>query len=111
MTGSAGSGLVSILTATTLFPNAAQPTHGVFVQTRLCKLLESGNVRAEVLAPVAYAPALIRYGDSDRLRAVPLEEQRNGLSIFHPRYLVIPKLGMNVAPYTLFRAMRRALAQ
>jgi glycosyltransferase involved in cell wall biosynthesis len=32
---------------------------------------------------------------------------RDGLTIEHPRYLVLPKIGMNVTPHTLYRAMRR----
>ena len=31
------------------------------------------------------------------------------LPLEHPRYLVIPKVGMNLAPYTLYAAMKRRL--
>lgn len=109
MSESGRSDKLSILTATTLFPNAVQPSHGIFVETRLRKLVQSGEVRAEVLAPVAYVPPLIRYAGGDRLRHIPVCEQRNDLTVYHPRYLVIPKLGMNLAPYTLYRVMQRAL--
>jgi glycosyltransferase involved in cell wall biosynthesis len=102
---------LSILTATTLFPNTVQPSHGIFVETRLRKLVQSGQVRAEVLAPVAYVPPLIRYAGGDKLRDIPAIEQRNDLTVYHPRYLVVPKFGMNLAPHTLYRAMRRALRE
>ncbi|MBM3523416.1 MAG: glycosyltransferase family 4 protein, partial [Alphaproteobacteria bacterium] len=36
------------LTFTTLFPNAIKPTHGVFVETRLRRLVASGRVAARV---------------------------------------------------------------
>ena len=34
---------------------------------------------------------------------------RGGLHVEHPRYAVVPKVGMNVTPYTLFLSMRKAL--
>jgi glycosyltransferase involved in cell wall biosynthesis len=98
---------ISILTATTLFPNAQQPSHGIFVETRLRHLAASGKVRAQVLAPVTWAPPLLpRFR---KLRQVQEHERRNGFEVEHPRYVVIPKVGMNLAPYTLYRAMRQSL--
>ena len=98
---------ISILTATTLFPNAQQPSHGIFVETRLRHLTASGQARAHVLAPVAWAPPFLpRFR---KLRLVFDREIRNGLALEHPRYLVVPKIGMNLAPHTLYRAMRRRL--
>jgi glycosyltransferase involved in cell wall biosynthesis len=98
---------ISILTATTLFPNDQQPSHGIFVETRLRHLAASGKVRAHVLAPVTWAPPLLpRFR---KLRQVQEHEHRNGLEIEHPRYVVIPRIGMNLAPYTLYRAMRQSL--
>ncbi|HVZ70366.1 MAG TPA: glycosyltransferase family 4 protein [Rhizomicrobium sp.] len=101
---------ISILTATTLFPNLAQPSHGVFVETRLRHLLASGEVAAHVLAPVPWLPPFVRYSSYGPLRDVPSRIVRNGLTIEHPRYLVVPKFGMTLTPSTLYRAMRRRLA-
>ena len=47
---------ISILTTSTLFPNSRQPSHGIFVETRLRRLLADGKVTARVLAPVPWAP-------------------------------------------------------
>jgi len=96
---------ISVLTATTLFPNSQQPSHGIFVETRLRHLVSSGKVRAHVLAPVTWAPPFL--AGFAKLRQVPDRENRNGLDIEHPRYLVIPKVGMNLTPHTLYRAMRQ----
>ena len=98
---------ISILTATTLFPNAQQPSHGIFVETRLRHLAASGKVRPHVMAPVTWAPPL--RPEIQKLRQVPEHEHRNGFEIEHPRYVVIPRIGMNLAPYTLYRAMRQGL--
>jgi teichuronic acid biosynthesis glycosyltransferase TuaC len=102
---------ISILTTTTLFPNSLQPAHGIFVETRLRRLLEDGKVRARVLAPVPWAPPGLPNPERRHLRRIPDFEQRNGLEVDHPRYVVIPKIGMNLTPHTLYHAMRRRLAR
>ncbi|HKU65493.1 MAG TPA: glycosyltransferase family 4 protein [Rhizomicrobium sp.] len=102
---------ISILTASTLFPNSVQPSHGIFVETRLRRLVADGKVTARVLAPVPWAPPGLPGTEMKKLRAIPDFEQRNGLDVDHPRYVVIPKLGMNLTPHTLYRAMRRRLRQ
>lgn len=98
---------LSILTATTLFPNPAQRAHGVFVETRLRHLLASGEVTAHVLAPIPWLPPMVRYSSYGPLQTVPSREQRNGLIVEHPRYLVVPKFGMTLTPLMLYRAMRK----
>lgn len=98
---------ISILTTTTLFPNSGQPAHGIFVETRLRHLTAGGKVSAQVLAPVTWAPPLLPA--FRKLRQIPTRERRNGFEIEHPRYLVIPKIGMNLSPHTLYGAMRKSL--
>jgi teichuronic acid biosynthesis glycosyltransferase TuaC len=100
---------INILTATTLFPNSVQPAHGIFVETRLRRLLVDGRVRARVLAPVPWAPPGVQRSEWAKLRQVPKREERNGITADHPRYVVIPKIGMNLAPYTLYATMKMQL--
>ncbi len=102
-------GMLSILTATTLFPNDAKPAHGAFVAMRLEKLIASHEVAAEVLAPVPWIPPLMRYPHVGRLDLVPRKTTRGQMIVWHPRYLVVPKIGMTLTPLTLFHTMRRAL--
>ena len=97
---------ISILTVSTLFPNVVQPSHGIFVETRLRKLVADGRVRAQVLAPVPWLPPRISYGSLGPLWKVPHHVVRHGIAVSQPRYLVIPKIGMNIAPYTLYMSMR-----
>ncbi|HTO40727.1 MAG TPA: glycosyltransferase, partial [Rhizomicrobium sp.] len=99
--------LISILTTTTLFPNSVQRAHGVFVETRLRHLLASGEVRAHVLAPVPWLPPMVRYSSYGPLQSVPQRVERGGLTVEHPRYLVVPKFGMTITPHTLYHAMRK----
>ena len=97
---------IRLLTFSTLFPNAARPNHGVFVENRLRHLLATGAATSTVVAPVPWFPSTARwFGDWARNARAPHTEQRNGLAVLHPRYPVLPRVGMSVAPWLLFRAM------
>lgn len=99
-----------ILTFSTLFPSSVRPTHGIFVETRLRELLKSGRVEARVVAPVPWFPSTDpRWGDYAKFAATPAREQRNGLDVLHPRYLLAPKVGMTSAPLTLALGARAAV--
>jgi glycosyltransferase involved in cell wall biosynthesis len=98
---------MNILSFTTLYPNAAQPVHGVFVENRLRRLVETGKVSLTVVAPVPWFPFSSKaFGNYAVYSKVPAHEVRHGIEIFHPRYRVIPKVGMNVAPALLYRGTR-----
>jgi len=90
---------IRILTFSTLYPNEVQPNHGIFVENRLRHLVGSGAVEAVVVAPVPYFPSGSRvFGRWSDYARVPKAERRNGLIVHHPRYPVLPKIGMNLAP-------------
>lgn len=102
---------MNILTVTTLFPNNYQPRHGIFVEQRLGKLVESGRVQSRIIAPVPWFPFRNRcFGRYSLYADVPVREQRNGLEVIHPRFISIPGLSMYLAPLTLARAMYKAAA-
>ena len=101
-----------LLTFSTLFPHAARPNHGIFVENRLRHLLASGQASSTVLAPVPWFPSRWQgFGDWALNAAAPAAELRHGISIHHPRFPVIPKLGMAAAPWLLYRAMLPRLAR
>jgi len=107
--GSASNRVLSILTVSTLYPNDVQPTHGIFVETRLRKLVADGRVKARVLAPVPWLPPFVSYGSVGPLWTIPRHSERHGIQVSHPRYLVVPKIGMNLTPHMLYRAMHAEL--
>ena len=93
---------INILTFSTLYPNKIQPNHGIFVENRLRHLVASGRVRSVVVAPVPYFPSNSPlFGRWSQLCQVPRHEARHGLTIHHPRYPVIPKVGTSLAPALL----------
>jgi glycosyltransferase involved in cell wall biosynthesis len=97
---------VRLLTFSTLFPHAARPNHGIFVENRLRHLLASNQATSTVLAPVPWFPSRsARFGDWALNARAPATETRHGIAIRHPRYPVLPKLGMSLAPWLLYRAM------
>ncbi|MCC7486320.1 MAG: glycosyltransferase family 4 protein [Burkholderiales bacterium] len=94
-----------IITYTTLYPNAARPGHGIFVETRLAQLVASGAVRSTVVAPVPWFPiGAPAFGDYARHARAPRREERAGLCVLHPRFPSVPKVGMTVAPFLLAAA-------
>lgn len=104
-----------LLTFSTLFPNAAAPSHGIFVENRLRHLLASGEAETRVIAPVPWFPSRNpRFGAYSAYAAAPRREHRHGIDIDHPRYPLIPKIGMTITPALLYLwalpAVRRLLA-
>jgi len=107
--------MIRTLLFSTLYPSSVRPSHGIFVETRLRHLLASGEVETRVVAPVPWFPFKHpRFGEYAKHAAVPVYEERNGIRVEHPRYLLLPKVGMNSAPTSLARtglkAARRLIA-
>lgn len=96
---------MKILTYTTLYPDSSRPGHGIFVENRLRHLVADGAVQSRVVAPVPWFPSSRpAFGEYASYARVPKAEQRNGISVQHPRYLLLPKVGMTTAPYLMARA-------
>ncbi len=101
---------IRLLTFTTLYPHAGLPNQGIFVENRLRQLVGTGRATSTVLAPVPWFPSRHkRFGGWARFARADMEEQRHGLRIFHPRYAVIPKVGMATAPAALYATAKRAM--
>ncbi len=91
-----------ILLFSSLYPSSIKPRHGVFVEHRLRKLLSSNQVEARVMAPVPWFPSSNeRFGSYAEFARVPAKEVRHGIDVYHPRYLLLPRIGMTSAPFFL----------
>lgn len=103
---------MKILTFSTLFPNRERPGHGIFVETRLRHLIADGKVQARVVAPVPWFPFRdARFGQYANFARTPREETRSGIRVEYPRYPVLPKIGMNVAPLLLANAVKPVIGR
>ncbi len=94
---------MKILLFTTLYPNAEQTHHGIFIEKRLLELRKRYELDVEVVAPVPWFPFNYHWAGSYRKYSrIAKSETRSGVLIHHPRYLVIPILGWRFAPISLF---------
>ncbi len=102
---------MNILLFSALFPHAFEPTLGIFVENRMQHLRANKDVKVTVVAPVPWFPFTHRlFGAYGRAASAPKVEVRNGVTIYHPRYIVIPKIGMLLTPYFLFRAAKKCIS-
>ncbi len=103
--------MIRTITFSTLFPNSTQLTHGIFVANRLSELVSSGGVSTKVVAPIPWFPSTNRrFGEYASYAAAPRFEQLFGQEVYHPRYPVIPKIGMHLAPMLLYLGARATLS-
>ena len=101
---------MNILTFSSLYPNNTNSIHGIFIERRLKELVRRTSIRSTVVAPVPWFPFRSRvFGDYAKLAAITRSERRSGLDVWHNRYPVIPKIGMNVAPKLMAHASKRTV--
>lgn len=90
---------MKILTFTTLYPNNVKNGHGIFVEQRLRNLLKLKGISAKVIAPVPWFPfSSKKFGQYAKFAEVLRKEERFNIHIEHPRYPLIPKIGMTISP-------------
>ena len=79
-----------LLVFSTVFPNAAQPHHGIFVRERMRGL--PPDVEVMVVAPTPWFPFVsgLRPGFRPSLPQTSREEVQDGVRVLHPRFLSFP---------------------
>ncbi len=91
------------------------PHHGIFVLERLRAWRQRHGGDAVVVAPIPWVPSALARGRYRVFRETAKEETRDGFRVIHPRYLVIPKVGMTLTPWTMAlgaaATVRRLLAE
>jgi glycosyl transferase family 4 len=89
-----------ILTFTTMYPNPAEPRHGLFVRARIRALARLADV--QVMAPVPWCPPIAGLPERFyRCRDVARREERDALTVHHPRFAVIPGVLKSTDPVLL----------
>lgn len=80
-----------VLSLATLFPDAARPNFGLFVEQSLRALAEQPGVALTVVAPVGLPPfPLSLHSQYRALRPLAASEQWKGLTVHRPRFMLIP---------------------
>lgn len=101
---------LNFLVVTTLYPNKIQFRHGVFVESRIKHLLQRGEMSLKVIAPVPWFPFRSKYFPGySKFVDIPGHEVRDGIDVYHPRYIVIPKIGMLLTPFLLAFSLYRQI--
>ena len=95
-----------ILSVATLFPDAARPNFGLFVEKSLLALAAQPGVMLTVVAPVGLPPFPLSLHPRYRaLRQLPRREAWRGLTVHRPRFTLIPKFGAARNPAAIARAV------
>lgn len=97
---------MKVIVFTSLFPNEVQPDHAIFIKNRMEAVQRTQGVEVKVVAPVPYFPKFpFSCSLFSRWRVfsdIPKNEWIGNLEVWHPRYLVIPKIGMSIHGLFMF---------
>src|SRR3546814_16937953 len=87
------SAMLRVLTLSTLFPNASQPTLGVFVERQTLALAGLDDVALEVVSPIGLPPwPLSLHSPYAPHALLPLREEWKGVTVHRPRFRALPQL-------------------
>lgn len=89
-----------VLIYTTLFPNSIHPLQGNFILERMRHLRKFADM--SVVAPVPYFPQVGLNARWSKFASVPRTELFSGFEVDHPRYVVLPKIGMATHGVSMF---------
>ena len=87
-----------VLVMTKIFPNCVEPLSSPFNRRQFSELARLCEV--EVLATIPWFPgasAVKRWSHAGRLSMVPDADTIDGLSVRHPRFVMLPKVGRSLA--------------
>lgn len=101
-----------VLMLSHMYPNAVSPLGGIFVCQQAVALARLG-VELNVVAPVPWVPAFMAgRGKWGGYPSVPLQEQPDGFSVYHPRVLEFPRsLFFEFYPQTFARGIERVFTE
>jgi len=91
-----------ILTFASLFPNSADPDHGIFVYQRSAHLAKRPGNEVEVVAPIPYLPRWVKTRRWQTMASLPRQETIQTLTVHHPRYFLLPKISMPFHALSMF---------
>lgn len=95
-----------VLSIATLFPDAARPNFGLFVERSLRALAAQPGIELTVVAPIGLPPFPLSLHPRYRtLRHLPPREEWNGLTVHRPHFTLIPRLGARRNPAQIARAV------
>jgi glycosyltransferase involved in cell wall biosynthesis len=84
--------MLRVLTLSSLFPDSARPTFGIFVEKQTLGLAAHPDVDLRVVAPIGVPPSLLRRFSSLHrgLSTQPRHEVWKGLQVYRPLFTTVP---------------------
>lgn len=97
--------MLKVAALSTLFPSAARPTFGVFVEGSLLRLAAEPDVELTIIAPNGLPPwPLSAHPRYRALAGLPREERWHGVRVVRPRFPLVPSVGWRLNPALIARA-------
>jgi len=93
---------MKVLVFSSLFPNHLQPNNAVFIKHRMKTVADEYNVEIKVVAPVPFSPPIKRLKKWYIFSQIKKHEYIDSIEVFHPKYLVTPKIGMSFYGLNMF---------
>jgi teichuronic acid biosynthesis glycosyltransferase TuaC len=93
--------VVKLLVFSALFPNNVWPELGIFVKERMVHFARQTRCEMKIVAPVPYFPP-VKMGSRWRFSQIAAQETIDGFEVYHPRYFMIPKVGMVFYGWKMF---------
>jgi glycosyltransferase involved in cell wall biosynthesis len=104
--------MLRVLTLSTLFPDAARPRFGPFVERQTLGIAAHPDVELKVIAPIGVPPWPIScHAHYRAFNALPARETWQGLDIFRPRFTHIPATAGRFDADALARRITPLLAE
>lgn len=104
--------MLRVLTLSTLYPSAARPNFGLFVEGQTSRLAARADVDLRVVAPVGLPPFPLRLRSSAAsLVALPEDEIWNGVRTLRPRFTSVPAIGWRFNPARIEQVVLGAISR
>jgi glycosyltransferase involved in cell wall biosynthesis len=98
--------MLRVLTLSTVYPNAVEPNFGVFVEGQTRRLAARADVDLRVISPLGWPPfPLNRHPRYHRLQGMAVAEEWNGVTVFRPRFAMMPGLSGWLNPVSVARSV------
>ena len=83
--------MLKILLVSNLYPNEKEPTRGIFTEQIVKGFLKHNQV--EVVSPTPWFPKFLSRLQPKKYAPLAKQENFNGVKVYRPSYIVIPKVG------------------
>jgi teichuronic acid biosynthesis glycosyltransferase TuaC len=98
--------MLRVLVLSTLFPNHARPLFGTFVERQTLGLAARNDVEVQIVVPRGLPPAPFDRHSRYRIdTALPGREDWQGVPLYRPRFLHLPKIGARYDVSMLVRSV------